>query len=160
MKSDDFFPPKMLMTLQVFFKGPHVSFINPIILVFAINTLQTFHTYQKTIYRKRHQALEISAGRFWLLARSLEFQLVRSSQKILVKFPQSSVIFRNSTSSEFLPNYSLSSWRKLYRRSSTSHYLFLMRGCAENPPIFIGNRPQKLNFLIFLIFHENSKISN
>ena len=69
---------------------------------------------------------------------------------------------RNSTSSSLLPNYSLSSWRKLYRRSSTSHCLFLMRGCAKNPLIFIGNRFQKLNFSIFWGFHgkiKNLKLS-
>ena len=32
-----------------------------------------------------------------------------------------------------------------------------MRGCAENPAIFIENRPQKLNFSIFLSFHEKNK---
>ena len=67
---------------------------------------------------------------------------------------------RNSTSSNFLPNYSLSSWRKLYRRSSTSHCLFLMRGCAKNPPIFIGNRLQKLNFSIFWGWHGKIKNLN
>jgi len=81
----------------------------------------------------------ITFSQFWLIATKRSARL------------------RNSTSSSLLPNYSLSSWRKLYRRSSTSHCLFLMRGCAKNPLIFIGNRFQKLNFSIFWGWHGKIK---
>ena len=61
---------------------------------------------------------------------------------------------RDSTSSNFLPNYSLSSGRKLYRRSSTSHSLFLMRWCAKNLAEIIDFWWNSIDFDGFSNFHQ------
>ena len=65
---------------------------------------------------------------------------------------------RDSTSSNFLPNYSLSSGRKLYRRSSTSHSLFLMRWCAKNLAEIIDFWWNSIDFDGFSNFHEKCQI--
>ena len=56
---------------------------------------------------------------------------------------------------KLLRNYSLSSWAKLQRTSSTSHCIFLMRGCAINLPIFIEN---SLKTWVIRIFWDSMKI--